>query len=76
MDQFIDFCILCGCDYTGKISNIGPVRAFNMLQKEHNIEHVLGWIGKSAANKERYSVPEDFDHYTARNLFKNPVVMK
>lgn len=25
-DQFIDLCILCGCDYTAKISGIGAVR--------------------------------------------------
>eukprot|EP00887_Chlorella_sp_A99_P006878 scaffold2.g6878.t1 len=24
-DQFIDLCILCGCDYTSKIGGIGPV---------------------------------------------------
>jgi 5'-3' exonuclease len=29
--QFIDFCILCGYDYTGRISNIGPMRAYKLL---------------------------------------------
>lgn len=25
MEQFIDLCILCGCDYTDSIKGIGPV---------------------------------------------------
>ena len=29
-DQFIDLCILCGCDYTDKIPGIGPVRALQV----------------------------------------------
>ena len=24
MDQFIDFCILCGCDYCDSIKGLGP----------------------------------------------------
>ncbi len=31
-DQFIDFCILCGCDYASNIKGIGPVRALQLLQ--------------------------------------------
>lgn len=30
--QFIDFCILCGCDYAGTIRGIGPVRALQLIQ--------------------------------------------
>ena len=26
MAQFVDLCILCGCDYTDSIKGIGPVR--------------------------------------------------
>lgn len=29
-EQFVDLCILCGCDYTGKIGGIGPVRALQV----------------------------------------------
>lgn len=29
-DQFIDLCILCGCDYTEKIAGIGPFRALQV----------------------------------------------
>lgn len=29
-EQFVDLCILCGCDYTDKIPGIGPVRALQV----------------------------------------------
>jgi flap endonuclease-1 len=32
-DQFIDFCILCGCDYTPKIPQIGPIKAYKMIKE-------------------------------------------
>jgi flap endonuclease-1 len=31
MDQFIDVCILCGCDYTDKIKGIGPETALKKV---------------------------------------------
>lgn len=37
MDEFIDFCIMCGCDYTGRISNIGPIRAFDLIKKHRSL---------------------------------------
>lgn len=38
MDQFIDLCILCGCDYTSNIRGIGPVKALSLIQKHGTIE--------------------------------------
>ena len=31
-EQYIDFCILCGCDYTSKVPGIGPVKALKMIK--------------------------------------------
>ena len=41
MDEFIDLCIMCGCDYTMTIGGIGPVKAFNLMQENRNIEACL-----------------------------------
>ena len=30
-EQFVDLCILCGCDYTTNIPGIGPVKAFKLI---------------------------------------------
>jgi flap endonuclease-1 len=32
-EQFVDVCILCGCDYAGTIRGIGAVRALQLVQK-------------------------------------------
>lgn len=42
--QFIDFCILCGCDYTAKIAGIGPIKALKMIKEKQNIEEIIHYI--------------------------------
>ena len=36
MDEFIDLCILCGCDYSSLIEGIGEINAYKLI-KEHKI---------------------------------------
>jgi len=68
MDQFIDFCILCGCDYTMAIRGIGPKSAYKLIKKHGNIEGVLANI-----NKDKYKIDENaFLYKEARVLFKKP----
>lgn len=31
-EEFVDLCILCGCDYTESIDGIGPTTAFKLIQ--------------------------------------------
>ena len=50
MDQFIDVCILCGCDYCDSIDGIGPIKAHKLIQEHKNIEGVLEWV--EAYNKD------------------------
>jgi len=40
-DQFIDMCILCGCDYCPTIPKIGPIRAMKLMQKYGSIDVFL-----------------------------------
>jgi len=56
-DSFIDFCILCGCDYTTTIPKVGPVNALKLIKKFHSIDNF------------DIKLPEDFDYQTSRNLF-------
>ena len=55
MDQFIDMCILCGCDYTPRIEGIGPIKAFKLIQDYGDIEKVIQTISSeiSKTNKEK-----------------------
>ena len=65
-DQFIDMCILCGCDYTPKINGLGPISALKLITKNGSIEEFI-------KNNNKYVIPDNFDYVTARYLFKNPV---
>ena len=69
-DEFIDMCILCGCDYTDKIGGIGPVRALQLIQKHRSIEKVLENL-----DPEKYKIPDPFPYQEARRLFKEPDVL-
>lgn len=84
MDEFIDFCILCGCDYLPTIHGFGPVTAYKYIQKYKTIEKILEAIEEEnqeslkTTEKVKYNIPqpEDYDYVTARELFKNPDVFE
>ena len=62
-DEFIDMCILCGCDYCPTIPKVGPVRAMKFIQKYKTIENYL--------DKEKVENEEFKSKYEAsRGLFK------
>ena len=39
--QFVDMCILCGCDYCDTIDGVGPVTAYKLIKEHNNIEEVI-----------------------------------
>jgi len=41
MEQFVDICILCGCDYCGTIRGIGPKKSLDLIKKHGSIEKVI-----------------------------------
>ncbi|KAL0289610.1 UNVERIFIED_CONTAM: Flap endonuclease 1 [Sesamum calycinum] len=69
MDQFIDLCILSGCDYCDSIRGIGGQTALKLIRQHGSIENILENI-----NKERYQIPDDWPYQEARRLFKEPSV--
>ncbi|KAK9292929.1 hypothetical protein L1049_020911 [Liquidambar formosana] len=69
MDQFIDLCILSGCDYCDSIRGIGGQTALKLIRQHGSIEGILENI-----NKERYQIPVDWPYQDARRLFKEPLV--
>jgi flap endonuclease-1 len=64
--EFVDLCILCGCDYTTKINGIGPINACKLILKYHTIEEI---ILQEIENKEKYTMPDNFNFNSARELF-------
>ena len=69
--EFIDLCILCGCDYTLKIKNIGYVTALKLIKKYKNIETIL----ENIKDIKKHEINEDFinkfNYNKARQIFKN-----
>uniref|UniRef100_A0A8C6TFE1 Flap endonuclease 1 n=1 Tax=Neogobius melanostomus TaxID=47308 RepID=A0A8C6TFE1_9GOBI len=68
--QFIDLCILLGCDYCGTIKGIGPKRAIDLIKTHGSIEEILENI-----DSNKHPAPEDWLYKEARNLFLEPEVV-
>ena len=65
MPQFIDFCILLGCDLCpSRIKGVGEKRAYAMLQEHGSIEGILENL------PPQYSASDDFDFRRARSEFE------
>jgi flap endonuclease-1 len=47
MNEFIDLCILLGCDYCDTIRGIGPVKAYDLIKKHKSIEEILKHIDQT-----------------------------
>ena len=70
MDQFVDLCILLGCDYCEKIRGMGPKNAIKLIQEHKTIEEII----KKVKGDKKYTVPENWPFEEARRLFKEPEV--
>jgi len=63
INNFIDLCILCGCDYCPTIPKIGYNRAYNNIKSYENIEKMI--------ESDKFEITEEFreKYLLARNLF-------
>ncbi len=69
--QFVDFCILCGCDYSEKITNVAIVRAKALITKYGSIERIITFIDSVDNSNGRYTYSPQFmtQMQIARNMF-------
>ncbi|KAI4481701.1 PREDICTED: flap endonuclease 1 [Polistes canadensis] len=68
-DEFIDLCIMLGCDYTNSIKGIGPKRAIELIKTHKSLEKIIEKL-----DTKKYTIPEDWNYKQARLLFKEPDV--
>jgi flap endonuclease-1 len=61
-EQFLDLCIMCGCDYNKNIYKVGPEKAYLYLKKHSSIENIESNL------KLDISV---LNHVRTRELFTN-----
>lgn len=69
-DEFIDLCILMGCDYCDSIKGIGGKKGLDLIKKYKNIEKIVENLPK------KDEVPKDWSLDVVRKLFKEPEVIK
>ena len=80
MKQFIDFCILSGCDYLPTIPKLGPGTALKLIKEHKCIEDILEVLKIENEHYEiekghkKWIIPLNYDFQTARDLFNNPDV--
>lgn len=69
-EQFVDFCILCGTDFGGKLEGIGPSGAKKYLQKYGSIE---AFLASTEGGKWRSKTGQldDFKYQVARRMFND-----
>jgi len=68
-EQFVDLCILLGCDYCGSIRGIGPKKAFDLIKQHKSIDRVI-----KAIDTTKYPPPDDWSLEEVRKLFLEPEV--
>lgn len=69
-DEFIDLCILMGCDYCDSIKGIGGKKGLDLIKKYKTIEKIV----ENLPNKE--TVPKDWPLDMVRKLFTDPEVLR
>jgi flap endonuclease-1 len=69
--QFIDLCILLGCDYLDPVKGVGPTTALKLIRDNKSLEGVVDFF-KSGS---KYTIPEDWPYNDARALFLEPDVL-
>ena len=68
-EKWIEFCIMCGCDYVKRIPKMGPNTSFKILKDNHNVpfDKILNKI------REKKDVSDNYlnDFNDAKKIFLN-----
>jgi flap endonuclease-1 len=73
-NQFIDLCILLGCDYTGTIGKVGPKKAYELIKIYGSIESMLVLDSGFNPTNPKYIIPENFIYTESAEYFINPPI--
>lgn len=73
MERFVDFCILCGCDYSERIRGVGPSNAFKLLKTHGSIEAAVDSFDPAKRPDEATGT---WNVDGARGIFANPEVVE
>ncbi|ORX63606.1 PIN domain-like protein [Basidiobolus meristosporus CBS 931.73] len=62
-EQFVDLCILCGTDFSGKLKGIGAVKGLSLIKKHGSIEEILKHVKNQPTS--------NFSYIEARKVFNS-----
>ena len=70
-EEFIELCIMLGCDYAGTVKGVGQVKALELMRKYKTVDACLASLDKS-----KYTIPETLleEVKIAREEFVQPEV--
>jgi len=68
-DEFVEFCILLGCDYCPGLSDFKPNIIYDYYLKNKSIEKTL-----AAMKQDNLNVPSEINYQDTKNYFINPKV--
>ncbi|KAF9648177.1 PIN domain-like protein [Thelephora ganbajun] len=86
MSQFIELCLLLGCDYLEPIKGVGPKTAYKLMQEHGSLGKVLEHLRSKATAKQDddaeegkkkrggIHIPEEWPWEEAKKLFESPDV--
>ncbi|KKF93420.1 Flap endonuclease 1 [Ceratocystis platani] len=70
--QFVDLCILLGCDYLDPIPKVGPTTALKLMREHGSLEKIVEFMKNDP--KKKFVVPDPWPYQDARQLFFEPDV--
>ena len=71
-NQFLDLCIMCGCDYNKNIPKVGPENAFKYLKKYNSIEGIENNTSLDTSSLKYVRTRELFKNYKEIELNSVP----
>eukprot|EP00835_Amoeboradix_gromovi_P002884 NODE_174_length_15906_cov_0.510533.p3 type:complete len:342 gc:universal NODE_174_length_15906_cov_0.510533:5802-6827(+) len=71
-EQFVDLCILLGCDYLKSIKGVGPSTAVSLIKEYGSLEAIVQAKTENSGKKGlKFDFPEEWDYKRAQELFLN-----
>jgi flap endonuclease-1 len=71
IEQFVDVCILLGCDYSPTITGLGPKKVLPLIKQYGSIE---GIVHNYPDFSKKFTIKPDFNYLNAREKFLHPDV--
>jgi flap endonuclease-1 len=67
--EFVDLCIMSGCDYLENIERVGINKAYQLITQHRNLEAVVQHLSNT-----KHKAPEDWNFKPVRAWFSAPLV--